>query len=300
LPRRTASAKPKDKRVDKNYIGVTEKIFAVLEYLNNESAKQQAIPFQQVASALPFARTTVHRILYSLQKLGYVEKAEPKAHYRLGSKFFDLTEPAVHFRRLRSVAKSVMTDLLVRFTETVNLGVLDDGQVSYIDVLQSPSALRIAAHPGQRNPFHSTALGKAIVAFLSEEEAISLITRRPLIKMTSKTITQRPHFIEHLASVRELGMAFDLEENLDGVVCVGVPIFDQHGRVVAGLSVSGPASRMGAKLPRIQEDVKEAGSRVSRMLGLQSTAEATSLQTDEIPGETPSTFRPPNVTSPRR
>jgi len=259
--------KPEREQTDKNYIGVTEKIFAVLEYFIGEGAKQEPIPFQQVSAALPFARTTVHRILYSLQKLGYVEKADSKAHYRLGPKFFELAEPAVHFRRLQSVAKSVMTDLLVRFTETVNLGVLDEGQVAYIDVLQSPSALRIAAHPGRRNPVHSTALGKAIAAFLPDKEVASIIDKRPLIKMTSKTITQRSHFVEHLASVREQGVAFDLEENLDGVICVAVPIFDQHGRAVAGLSISGPAGRMESKLQSIQDEVKEAGLKISRMLG---------------------------------
>src|SRR2546427_714105 len=174
---------PKRKQVDKNYIGVTAKIFSLLEYFIKEGAKQQAIPFQELSRALPFARTTVHRILYSLEKLGYVEKADVKAHYRLGPKFFELTEPAVHFRRLQSLAKAVMTDLLVRYSETVNLGVLDNGQVAYIEVLQSPSALRIAANPGDRNPVHSTALGKVILAYLPKEEVESIVEQHPLIRM---------------------------------------------------------------------------------------------------------------------
>jgi IclR family transcriptional regulator, KDG regulon repressor len=258
---------PKRKQADKNYIGVTAKIFALLEYFIEQGAKQQPISFLEISSALPFARTTVHRILYSLEKLGYVEKAEVKAHYRLGPKFFELTEPAVHFRRLQSVAKAVMMDLLVRYSETVNLGVLDEGQVAYIEVLQSPSALRIAANPGDRNPVHSTALGKVILAYLPDEEVETIIERHPMIRMTPKTITQKAHFIQHLASVREQGVAFDVGENVDGVVCVAAPIFDQHGRVVAGLSLSGPASRMEAKLSPVRDDVRNAGLKVSRMLG---------------------------------
>jgi len=282
LPRKLSKG-PKQGQVDKNYIGVTAKIFSLLEYFIKEGAKQQAISFQELSTSLPFARTTVHRILYSLEKLGYVEKADVKAHYRLGPKFFELTEPAVHFRRLQSLAKAVMIDLLVRHSETVNLGVLDNGQVAYIEVLQSPRALRIAATPGDRNPVHSTALGKVILAYLPSEEMESIVERQPLIRMTPKTITQKAHYLEHLASVREQGVAFDLAENVEGVVCVAAPIFDHHGRVIAGLSVSGPASRMESKLSSIRDDVRLAGLKISRMLGPLSLAESSSGKTQTEP-----------------
>src|SRR6266480_6195649 len=138
------SQNPKVMRVDKNYIGVGPKFFSVLEFLVREGAAQHAISVQNMAKELPFARTTLHRILYTLEKLRYVEKGEGRGYYRLGPKFFELTEPAIHFRQLLSVAKSVMVDLMIRFSETVNLGVLDGGQVAYIDVIESPSSLRIA------------------------------------------------------------------------------------------------------------------------------------------------------------
>jgi len=259
------SNKPQRIQADKNYIEVMGKIFAVLEYFV-ERGKQQSVAFVEVAGAIPFARTTVHRILYSLEKLGYVEKDELKSHYQLTAKFFELTGPAVHFRRLQSVSKSVMQNLLLRFSETINLGVLDDGQVAYIEVLQSPSALRIAAVPGERNPVHSTALGKVMMAFLPESEVAAILDRHPLIKRTPRTITQKKHLLEHLASVRERGVAFDMEENLSGVVCVAAPIFDQVGRVIAGISISGPATRMEPKLPQIQEEVRNSALTLSRML----------------------------------
>jgi IclR family transcriptional regulator, KDG regulon repressor len=212
----------------------------------------------------------VHRLVYSLEKLGYLEKAETSettAHYRLGPAFFKLTESTVHFRRLQSVARTVMANLLIRFGETVNLGVLDEGQVLYIDVLQSPSALRIAANPGQRNPMHCTALGKVFLAFLPEEEVESILEAHPLTKMTPKTITRKTELRAHLASVREQGTALDLEENLDGAVCVAAPIFDQLGQVVAGISISGPQSRMQPKLATVREELRQAGLQISSMMG---------------------------------
>jgi IclR family transcriptional regulator, KDG regulon repressor len=258
---------PKNTRVDRNFIAVAGKLFSVLEYFISEGARQQSISVQEMSKALPLARTTLHRILHTLERLAYVEKGEGKARYRLGPRFFELTEPAVHFRKLQSVAKSIMLELMIRYGETVNLGVIDEGQVDHIEVIQSPSALRIAAHPGDRNPVHSTALGKVIMAFLPEDAIDSIFQDYPMIRMTPKTITQRTHFLKHLALVREQGIAFDLGENIDGVTCVAAPVFDRQGHVVAGLSISGPTSRMEAKMADLQEDVRKSGLAISRMLG---------------------------------
>jgi len=258
--------RPKRIQEDKNYIEVMGKIFTVLEYFVEHSNKQKSLMFSEIAASLPFARTTVHRILYSLEKLGYIEKDEVRSSYRLAGKFFDLTGGAVHFRRLLAVARSEMQTLLLRFGETVNLGVLEDGQITYIDVLQSPSALRIAANPGARNPVHCTSLGKAILAYLPENEALAALDQFPMIRMTSRTITQKKHFIEHLALVREKAIALDMEEHLSGVVCVAAPIFDRNGKVIASISISGPTPRMKPKLSQMQEEVKVAASNISRML----------------------------------
>lgn len=266
--------KPRRVQADKNYIEVTGKIFALLEYFVERSSDAKSVPFLEIAAAVPFARTTVHRILYSLEKLGYIEKDGTRARYELGSKFFELTGPAIHFRRLQAVSKSVMQNLLLRFGETINLGVLDNGGVTYIDVLQSPSALRIAAVPGERNPVHSTSLGKAMLAFMPEQEVEAILNRHPLIKRTPRTITQKKHFLEHLASVRESCIALDMEENLTGVVCVAAPIHDQSGRVIAGISISGPATRMEPKMSKIQQELKEAAQSITRMLSPSSLKEA--------------------------
>jgi len=280
---RTAMKTPpvaRERRVDKNHIGVTNKIFAVLEYLIDKGAKQQSVPFNEVHKALPFARTTVYRILYSLEKLHYLERTGPEGGFRLSGKLFELMEPAVYVRKLQSVAGSVMTDLLIRYSETVNLGVLDEGDVTYVHVIESPSTLRTAAMPGDRNPFHSTALGKVLVAYLPGEQIEALLESHPLIRMTPKTITEKKRFLEHLASVREQGVAFDLEENVEGVVCVAAPIFSADGKAVAGLSMSGPTARMEAKLEGLRNDVREAGLKVSRRFSPRGALHKSSIAAD--------------------
>src|SRR2546428_774717 len=97
------SQNPKRKQVDKNYIGVTAKIFSLLEYFIKEGAKQQPFSFQKISSVLLFERTTVNRFFFSFKKLGYVEKADAKPHSFLVSNFFNFPDPAVHFRRLQSL-----------------------------------------------------------------------------------------------------------------------------------------------------------------------------------------------------
>ena len=103
--------------------------------------------------------------------------------------------------------------------------------------------------------------------------------------------------LEHLAAVREQGVAFDLGENVDGVLCVAGPIFDQHGRAVAGVSVSGPTSRMESKLMAIRDDVRNAGVKISRMLGpLFSASEGAAARIAASFSEGPATAQPSTPT----
>lgn len=253
------------KQADKSYIAVMGKIFGVLERFV-EKGTTRGLAFSEIAKGLPFSRTTIHRILYSLGKLGYIEKSAAGSCYRLTRKFHDLAGQGVAFRHLQAVSKPLMQNLLIRYSETVNLGSLDGGQVAYLDVMQSPSALRIAALPGDRNPVHSTALGKAILAFLPESRTREILGENPLIPKTPRTITQRTHLLEHLSAVRDQRVALDMEENVTGVTCVAAPIFDNTGRVIAAFSISGPASRMNAKLNAIKIDVRAAASTITKML----------------------------------
>lgn len=105
-----------------------------------------------------------------------------------------------------------------------------------------------------------------MLAFLPEKEVQAILEQNPMIRRTPKTITQRKHFLEHLASVRERAVALDIEENVNGVVCVASPIFDHRGMVIAGLSVSGPATRMEPKLSQVQAEIRTSASALSRML----------------------------------
>lgn len=256
---------PTSKQADKSYIAVMAKIFHVLERFVDDT-NNRGLAFSEIAKDLPFSRTTIHRILYTLVKLGYLEKTEIASHYRLTRKFHDISGAVLSLQNLQAISKPVMRTLLVRYSETVNLGSLDGGEVTYLDVAQSPSAVRLAAFPGDRNPVHSTALGKAMLAFLPESQIRTILGQSPLFRKTSHTITQHARFLEHLATVRGERVALDQEENVEGITCVAAPIFGPTGKVMAAFSISGPASRMTAKLSALKSDVRAAATSVTRIL----------------------------------
>lgn len=256
---------PTSKQADKSYIAVMAKIFHVLERFVDDT-NNRGLAFSEIAKDLPFSRTTIHRILYTLVKLGYLEKTEIASHYRLTRKFHDISGAVLSLQNLQAISKPVMRTLLVRYSETVNLGSLDGGEVTYLDVAQSPSAVRLAAFPGDRNPVHSTALGKAMLAFLPDSQIRTILGQSPLFRKTSHTITQHARFLEHLATVRGERVALDQEENVEGITCVAAPIFGPTGKVMAAFSVSGPASRMTAKLSALKSDVRAAATSVTRIL----------------------------------
>jgi IclR family KDG regulon transcriptional repressor len=245
--------------LDDESIKITAKILSVLEYFGQESTERPAISFHEVSMALPFGKTTVHRVVYTLEKLGYLEKVGSGTSYQLGSRFFALTNTPVQVQRLRAVAKEIMLDLLIRYSETICMGLIDEGEVAYLEVVQSPRILRIALSLSHRDPIHSTSLGKAIVAHWSRGEVDTILNRgRALVRKTSSTITNRDRILKELQSVRDNGVAFDRNENIDNAVSVAAPILDHRRRAIAGLSIVGPTDRMEPKLLAMGNDLQIA------------------------------------------
>jgi DNA-binding IclR family transcriptional regulator len=147
------------------------------------------------------------------------------------------------------------------------VGVLDKGLVTYIAVLESQNPYRCAAVIGEVSYAHSTAIGKCLLAELPEQKVEEVIREHGLPKLARNTIATGTQLLEELRRVRADGVATNVEENIDGVICVAAPIRDQTGETVAALSVSGPAIRMEVILEGAKQEVKRAGARISAMLG---------------------------------
>ena len=155
-----------------------------------------------------------------------------------------------------------------RFRETVNLGVLDDGEVLYVRVLESSHAFRLAAHAGMRSPVHSTALGKCLLCCLPRQEIETILKKHPLRPITPRTIRDRPTFYRELEGVRSRGYAIDNQEDSRGARCLAAPILTPAGDVRAAISISGPATRMMPPSDReIAEALIETCGKIARLLG---------------------------------
>jgi IclR family acetate operon transcriptional repressor len=160
-----------------------------------------------------------------------------------------------------------MRQLLEMFGETVNLGVLRDGEVFYLEILESAHSFRMAAAPGTRSPVHSTALGKAIAAFLPPSEVDALIRAKGLAALTPRTITTRAALKRELTRIRARGYSEDNAETELEASCVGAPILGARGDVVGAISLSGPASRMRPIKRAAGQALLAACQAISRALG---------------------------------
>jgi IclR family acetate operon transcriptional repressor len=136
-----------------------------------------------------------------------------------------------------------MKRLQSRFNETVNLGVLHGSEVMYLEIIESDWSLRMRAEVGATDPVHSTALGKALLAFRPPGQRDLLIPQSPK-PVTRRTITDRGALLEQLEVIRTTGYSFEMGENEDGSCCLAAPICNESGVAIAALSVSGPAARM--------------------------------------------------------
>ncbi len=246
-----------------NYIAVIQRTMLVLEAFRG----QRNLRLADLAARTRMVKSSVFRILFTLERLGYVEKGAD-GRYSISSRLARLSGPLRPESDLAAQAGPFMAGLLHRFQETVNLGVLDGDEVLYLRVMESPQVFRLAAHAGMRSPVHSTALGKCLVSCLPRAQVESILKRRPIQAFTPHTIRMRSAFFQELRRVRAQGYAVDNEEDSRGIRCLAAPILDGEGNVVAALSISAPAVRLQPeKDHEVATALKEACAQISTLRG---------------------------------
>jgi DNA-binding IclR family transcriptional regulator len=198
----------------------------------------------EVSEAVGLPRSSSYRYLSTLETRGYVQREGGNGLYRFGLAF--LPTPGRHLDVLAARARPVMEELRDRLGETINLGVLAGNRIVYLEILESNRAVRLAARRGDRDPIHSTALGKAIASRISADAVVAILSAEGMPKRTSKTITDKGRYLRELEKVRAQGFALDLGENEEDGRCVAVPF--QNSRLQAAISLSAPAARVKADL----------------------------------------------------
>ncbi|MDA8330616.1 MAG: IclR family transcriptional regulator [Candidatus Dormibacteraeota bacterium] len=196
-----------------------------------------------VAKELGVSRATAFRLLVNLERRDYVEHDAQRHVYYVGRRLSALASDAED-RTVVVLAKPGMNQLRQFVGETVNLAVLRHNELVYATVLDVERSLRLAARVGSVAPLHATALGKAVLATLSDERAMELAGDEPYKKFTSNTLTFAVDLLSELACIRERGFAVDREEAEVGATCIAAALKRSDGQAVGAISVSGPTARM--------------------------------------------------------
>jgi IclR family acetate operon transcriptional repressor len=240
------------------------KALAVLAFVEDAG---QEVGLSDVARALGLPKTSAFRYLYTLAAAGFVGYGSSRDRYRAGPRLHRGREAEIDVPRLRELALPAMSTLRARFNETINLGVPDRDRVVYVEMIESSRALRMQARIGERHPLNSTSLGKAILAFMAEDERAPLLGV-PLKAMTPRTTVDPAALRRQLRDIARRGFAIETGENEEGLMCIGVPILARGGRPVAALSLSAPEARM-TRPTRLEviAALRTAAGSVSRRLG---------------------------------
>ncbi len=223
----------------------------------------------ELTQQLSLNRSTVHRLASALVDRGYM-RLEPGQGYMLGGKLLELGYAARHQIDLPRLARPHLEQLSELSGDAVHLGVLDGGQALYLDKLPGKRRINIGSRVGERHPLCRTGLGKALLLDLSPKEWRSYF--RSEVNALGKTILPLTRWLEQMARYAKEGYTFDLEENEDRVRCIGAPIRDQSGAIVAAVSVSSVAQYMSDKrMTELVSTVVETAATISAKLGFRKS-----------------------------
>ncbi|MEO5367739.1 MAG: IclR family transcriptional regulator [Magnetococcus sp. WYHC-3] len=208
-----------------------------LDIIEHLSRHARAYGSNELAHTLGISTNMAFRVLKRLTSRGYTEAA-PGGGYRLSTRFYTLGMRLHHRFDLRLRARPHLEWLCERSGETCQMHVPDKERVLVLDCLCPSAEFFLQTTPGSRFHYHPNAFGKAILAFMPRAEVEALLPEQ-LPALTPATITTRKDLLAHLESVRRTGIAYDREEYNTGFFCIGAPVFDVAGKVVAGVGITG-------------------------------------------------------------
>jgi IclR family transcriptional regulator, KDG regulon repressor len=252
-------------------VQVLDRALGILDALSRESPE---LGPAELSEMLDLHKSTVHRLLMVLERHRLIEKKPQNGKYGLGMKLFELGSKAVAQLDLRDRARPYLERLVSETGETAHICVLDGDHMVSITNVESPRTLRTPSTVGSRTPLHCTSVGKTLLAFLPEDESQELIKKCELTGYTDRTLTTPARLKAELKRVRQRGYAMDNEEFEEGLCCIGAPVWNYSGSVVAAISIAGAAFRLTEKrVPAALQAVISAANQLSAELGYQFAAE---------------------------
>jgi DNA-binding IclR family transcriptional regulator len=218
-------------------VPAVEKVFAILEVLANS---QNGLTLRELAHVCHLPKSTVHCILITLQRSGYLHRKPRTSRYLFGRKLLQLANHALSGIEVCDQAEPHMRTLCARLRLPVQLGIIESGEVTIVTKVDHFSRIRsLNSWIGKRMELHCTAIGKALISDWSADEIYRRGRERNLSRHNDNTICTIKGLSEEIEKVRRNGFAVDDEEDVLGVRCIGAPIHDPAGHVAAAISVYG-------------------------------------------------------------
>jgi len=256
-------------------VGVISKVLKILEVLQSSGS---GLGLKAISDATGIHKSTAHRFLKHLEREGYLICTEAGA-YLIGPRLSQMTARVNPQANLQTVARPVLWELWKSTQETVNLAVLDQNTVLYIEVMESPHEFRLSSRVGTRRPLHATALGKALAAFLPDDARDSILSTISFQPSTQKTIMNMVQFRRELQKIQRQGYALDDEEAVLGARCVSAPVLDSRGEAVGAVSVSGPVTRLSLnQVATLADAVTSAARSISVAMGFHAGVTRTDIR----------------------
>lgn len=230
------------------------------------------ISLRDLAAETGLVKTTAFNLVNALADVGLVERDAEAGAYRLGLHLLVYGRSVERRLDIVSIAKPHLVRLCTETRETVNLALPGPSDATIVESLEGSHNLRVTSYSGTSASYHATACGRALLAYQPESFRRFVYSVGSLAKLTEKTIVEPEELEQLLADCRKQGWTLEVEENEPGSACIAAPIFDMTGRVVASVSVAGPAARFQPDaLEQLSSTLIGHVSHISEDLGRSST-----------------------------
>jgi IclR family KDG regulon transcriptional repressor len=247
-----------------NYlVPMVENTVRVLQAL---SESDRELTLREICARTEVSTTSAYRILYTLSKLGFINKNTETGKYQLGPKITEIAWRPRKVRSLIEISRPYLREIHRHYNETVNLALINHEEIVYVEIIESGKPFRMAPGVGSRVPIHATALGKAIAPFLDPATLNKMLDRCSWTRFTPHTITSRSQFLKAIAVIKKQRVSFDNEEAEVGASCLASPVIDETGCALGAISVSAPTHRIAPKVKALARDLRQACVSISNSL----------------------------------
>ena len=247
-----------------NSVQSLDRALDVLEALASE---QDGLGVTEISDRVDLHKSTVHRLLATLLDRGYVSKNE-HGSYNIGLKLIEVVSVYLNSLELQTEARPHVAQISTDLGLTAHLGVLDGDQVVYIERMDMYSGVKLYSQIGLRVHAYCSSLGKCLLSNFSSEDLDKIMNDCSFTKFTPNTISSLEELHEELKLVRKRGYGMDDQEFSMNNRCIGAPIYDYRGEIIAAVSASGPPTLLtDERVPHVADYVKNKAGEISRSMG---------------------------------